>query len=381
MVENRSLYESVGKTLKKLLLIDPYYGLFMMSLDKQETTRVPTLAVGLNGVNVVLYINPDFWFGMNMDERLGVCKHEMLHLCFMHLVSSEKYANHKVDNIATDAEINQYIRPEFLPKGGITLELIEKEFGVKLDPKKGRDHYYKELIQKVPKDFDLGSAEHFWEIFDKLSDAEKQIVQNQIQYLIERTSEELEKTRVGSTPGEIAGLIKLHKQTPKFDWKKYIRQWAGNSQEVYTKATRFKPNPYFPGTPSVKLQLKQNILWAIDTSGSVSDSELHECMAEMHNLWKFGHTITILCVDSKIYDPYVYKGQTDIKIHGRGGTTFTPTIEYFNSHPEYNAMIYFTDGEAELPPNTIKPMLWVISSRGTRKFIENHNGKILKIEA
>ena len=155
MVENRNLYESVGKTLKKLLLIDPYYGLFMMSLDKQETTRVPTLAVGLNGVNVVLYINPDFWFGMNTDERLGVCKHEMLHLCFMHLVSSEKYTNHKVDNIATDAEINQYIRPEFLPKGGITLELIEKEFGVKLDPKKGRDHYYKELIQKVPKDLIL----------------------------------------------------------------------------------------------------------------------------------------------------------------------------------------------------------------------------------
>ena len=43
-------------------------------------------------------------------------------------------------------------------------------------------------------------------------------------------------------------------------------------------------------------------------------------------------------------------------------------------------MIYFTDGEAELPPNAIRPMLWVVSSRGTTSAIQNHNGKILKIQ-
>ena len=375
-----SLHEDVGRILRKLLILDPYYAMFMIALDKQETEKVPTLAVGLSGINTVLYINPKFWFGMTQEQKYGVCKHEMLHLCFMHLVSMDRYPNHKVDNIATDAEINQYINPKYLPGGCITIESVKAHFGIDLAPKQGRDVYYKQLISVIPPDLDLGDAEHFWEEFDKLSEADKAVVGNQIGWLMEHTAAECEKMKAGSTPGEIAGMIKLRKEPARFDWKKFIRLWVGNSHEIYTKQSRFKPNPYFPGTPSSKIKLKQNILWAIDTSGSVSDEELGECMSEMHNLWKFGHTVTILCVDTKIYDPYVYQGQTDIKVHGRGGTTFTPTIQYFNEHPEYSCMIYFTDGEAELPPNSIRPMLWVISSRGTDKYINEHNGKILKIE-
>jgi predicted metal-dependent peptidase len=87
-----------------------------------------------------------------------------------------------------------------------------------------------------------------------------------------------------------------------------------------------------------------------------------------------------LCADTTIYEPYIYKGQTEIKIHGRGGTYFTPVLEYFNTHPEYSCMIYFTDGYAELPPNANRPMLWVVSSNGGIEAIKNHNGKILKIE-
>jgi predicted metal-dependent peptidase len=375
-----SLYDDIGRTLRKLLMIDPYYALFMVSLDKQETDRVPTLAVGLNGINVVLSINPKFWFGMSQEEKYGVCKHEMLHLCFMHLVNATNYQDHKRDNIATDAEINQYIDSKYLPKGCVSLEWIKSEFGVTLAEKQGRDVYYKALEGKIPESTDLGTAEHFWEQFDQLSDADKAVVQNQIDHMMTSIAEEMEKSKPGSVPGEIAAMIKAKKMPPRFDWKKYIRMWIGNSNEVEVRQTRFKPNPYFQGNPSTKIRFKKNLLIAIDTSGSVSNSELEEFMSEIHNLWKFGHTITILCVDTKIYDPYIYKGQDEIKIHGRGGTYFTPTLEYFNNHPEYSAMIYFTDGEAELPPNAIRPMLWVVSSRGTTSAIQNHNGKILKIQ-
>jgi len=375
-----TLYDSVGYALKKLLFEDPYYAIFMTSLDKQETTRVPTLAVGLNGVNVTLLINKDFWFGLTPQERLGVCKHEILHLVFMHLTTSERYPLHTLDNIATDLEINQYIKPEWLPKGGLTLSWAKETFGVNLEPKRGRDYYYKELLNTIPQDFNLGSAEHFWEAFDKLSEAEKYVVQNQINSIMNTASDTMEAMQPGSTPGEIKALIKLHKIPPRFDWKKYLRLWVGNSKTPQIKQTRFKPNPYFTENPMVKVKHKQNILCAIDTSGSVSDGELGEFMSEIYNLWKSGNTITILCVDTKIYDPYEYRGQSEIKIHGRGGTYFTPTLDYFNSKKEYDCMIYFTDGEAELPPKAIKPMLWVISSKGKTEYIKEHNGKILCID-
>lgn len=376
-----TLHEDLGRCLRRLLVTDTYYAMFMLGLDKQETERVPTLAVGLNGINVVLYINPKFWFSLNQEEKFGVCKHEMMHLCFMHLVTLGSYPDHKRDNIATDLEINQYIDRKCLPKGGITLEKIKQELGLTLPEKQGRDFYYRALEGKCGDDFDLQQNEHFWEIFDQLSEAEQKVIQNQIEYRMTEIAEEMEKTSPGSVPGEIKTIIKAIKRPSQFDWRKFLRQWTGNSHEVEIKQTRFKPNPYFPANPSCKIKLKQNILVAIDTSASVSTKELEEFMSELHNLWKFGHTITILCVDTKIYDPYVYKGQMDVQISGRGGTYFSPTLEYFNAHSEYNCMIYFTDGEAELPPNANKPMLWVISSRGTGKYIKEHNGKILKIQA
>lgn len=374
-----TLYEDVGKTLKKLQLMDPYYALFMMGLEKQETKRVPTMAVGLKGINTILYINPDFWFGMTKDERYGVCKHEMLHLCFMHLLQLGQYPNQKLHNIATDAEINQYIDPRYLPKDHINIEQLSEEFNITLDQKAGSDYYYKKLKDKIPEDFDLGDAEHFWEEFEKLTEAEQAVVENQITYLMEATAEEIAKGR-GTVPGEISGLIAMRKKPPKFDWKKHMRQWVGNSSEVYTKPSRFKVNAFFPGTPASKIKLKQNILFAIDTSGSVSEAELEECMSELFHIWKLGHTVTILCADTQLYEPYIYQGQNDVKIHGRGGTYFSPVLEYFNSNPQYSCMIYFTDGGAELPPNANRPMLWVISSQGDDRAIKEHNGKKLIIQ-
>ena len=182
------LYGDVGRTLKKLLMIDPYYAMFMMSLDKQATKKVPTLAVGLQGINATLYINPDFWFGMTQDQRFGVCKHEMLHLCFMHLTAMDRYADKKLFNIATDAEINQYIDPKFLPEGCITLEGLEAQFGVQLEEKKGKDYYYKMLQNKVPPDHDLGDAEHFWEAYEGLSDADKAVIDNQMNSRMEQVA-------------------------------------------------------------------------------------------------------------------------------------------------------------------------------------------------
>jgi len=374
-----TLYEDVGQCLKRLLLLDPYYALFMISLDKQETTSVPTLAVATNGVDIKLLINPNFWFKLSPEEKFGVCIHEVLHLCYMHLFTAEAYPNSKLDNIACDAEINQYIPTKYLPEGGITLKALEDQYRITLAEKMGRDHYYKELRDKIPEDHDLGNNEHFWDAFEQLSEADKQVIMNQVGALMEQTADAVSKSQ-GTVPGNIAGLIQLRKIPARFDWRSHMRRWAGNSNEVYLKPSRFKPNPYFPGTPMNKIKLKKHILCAIDTSGSVSTEELHEFMSEIHNLWKFGHSVTILCADTTLYPAYVYKGESTIKIHGRGGTFFTPILEYFNEKPEYGALVYFTDGYAELPPNAVRPMLWVISSNGSPNAIQSHNGKKLIIE-
>ena len=48
------------KALKKLIFKDPFYGLFLLNLDKQYTDKLDaTLAVARNGINTVLLINKE----------------------------------------------------------------------------------------------------------------------------------------------------------------------------------------------------------------------------------------------------------------------------------------------------------------------------------
>jgi len=60
------------------------------------------------------------------------------------------------------------------------------------------------------------------------------------------------------------------------------------------------------------------------------------------------------------------KAKNEVKIAGRGGTNFQPAVDYYCSHKEYDGLIVFTDGYAEIPTfNTRRPIdvLWVLPSR------------------
>ena len=65
------------KALKKLIYKDPFYGLFLLSLDKQYSEEVPTAAVARNGINCRLLINKDYWNTLDDEEQLFVLRHEV----------------------------------------------------------------------------------------------------------------------------------------------------------------------------------------------------------------------------------------------------------------------------------------------------------------
>jgi len=78
---------SLSKAAKDLMLKEPYYGFFLIMLNKMWSTRIPTAGVSKNGINYQLIINDNFWEGMNDLQRLGILKHELLHIAFGHLNS------------------------------------------------------------------------------------------------------------------------------------------------------------------------------------------------------------------------------------------------------------------------------------------------------
>ncbi len=137
--------QSLSKTGKELMLKEPYYGFFLIMLNKLwDSKRVPTAGVSKNGINYQLTINPEFWESLSEDHRYGLLKHELLHIAFGHLTTFFKFTNKKLANVAMDCEINQYISKQYLPEGGID---IDNYTDIQLDRKAGARYYYDKLKQ------------------------------------------------------------------------------------------------------------------------------------------------------------------------------------------------------------------------------------------
>ncbi len=379
-------HESLARTSKELMLKEPFYGLLLLSLNKKWDKRVPTAGVSKNGVNFQLTINEDFWNSLSDNHKRGLLKHELLHIGFFHIQCHDEFSNKKVANIAMDIEINQFIDAEDLPEGGCTLESFAE---YNLPPKAGCREYYKLLMQAKEQEEQSGSGGKIsdmtsmddgeqhgsgtmvpdhgtWKDFEDLSEAEKKLLESQTAHILKEIADSIEKSR-GTIPGEFKGIIERlrHVEPPKFDWRSYVRRFAGGAKEVFTKKLRRKDNKRFEENPGLKIKNKRHLLVAIDTSGSVSDKEVKEFLNEIHHIHKTGSEVTILQCDTTIRSIEKYKPNEDITLHGRGGTDFDPVLEYYNENQrKYTCLFYLTDGECSTDVKPRGKMLWVISTRG-----------------
>ena len=380
--------ESLAKASKELMLKEPFYGLFLIGLNKIWSKRVPTAGVSKHNINFQLAINEEFWESLSPEHHIGLLKHELLHIAFFHLTIHDDFADKKLANIAMDLEINQYIDKMYLPDGGCFID-NEMFAPMNLPTKAGCRVYYDLLQQELDKgdgtsDFEKmmkameqgqptygdGKAvpDHStWEEFENLSDAEKKLIQKQVEHQLKDVAEQIEKSR-GNIPGEMKGLLDSlnSKEPPKFDWKAYLRRFTGGSQKVFTKKLRRKFNKRFEDNPGLKIKHRKHILVAVDTSGSVSDVEVQEFFHEIGHINKTGAEITVVQCDTHIRHIGPYKAGDKIEIHGRGGTYFDPVLELYNeSQDKYTCLIYLTDGECDCSVKPRGKMLWVISTRGS----------------
>ena len=369
-----NIQDQVARTTKSLIFTEPFYGLFLIGINKQYSERIPTAGVSKQGIGIQLTINPEFYNGLSEDHRFGLIKHELLHIAFGHLLLRDLYSNHKLFNIAADLEINQYILESKLPEGGLLLSSFPE---LNLPTKAGTKEYYK-LLEQAQQDGSSPSLDNLmdemngesqychgtWNEFDDLSEADKKLVQKQVDHQLKEATQETLKKQ-GSVPGELAELIHklMHVEPAKFNWKAYLRRFVGNSSIVYTRKMRRKYNKRYSENPGLKIKFKNHILVGVDTSGSVNTEELKEFFSELAHMHKTGHKITVAQCDTQLKSVKEFNPKKDWEIHGRGGTSFQPVIDHYNEKKGvYTALIYLTDGEAYSPDDCPKNTLWVHSS-------------------
>ncbi len=349
----QNLILDINRISKKLMISDLFYGLFLSTIEKKESDKIPLAAVSLNRntMDFCLLINPVEWFKFSDEVKYSVLKHETLHLTLFHLINQDRFPDHKRANIGMDLEINYIIGKDKLPSWGCFIEDFEQKYP-KLDWKRnaGAKHYYDELgkLSEEEKE-ELGideKAQHQWVIVDgegnptgeELTDAMKDAIRVQVEHTIEGIAEEMIKSQ-GHVPAEIDQLIKgFIKPKPVFNYLKYIRNFVGNSTKYTIGNTKLRENQRFPDAPKVILKPVSRMLVLIDQSGSVSEHELFQFLNEIAHLSK-KTDIAIHAFDTGVYKETKYRrGSNEFKRTACGGTSFTAAVDFYNKE-RYNSCI------------------------------------------
>jgi predicted metal-dependent peptidase len=185
-----------------------------------------------------------------------------------------------------------------------------------------------------------------------------------------RAREHRQQHSPGTKPGDWERMADegLHPTVP---WQHRLRQcalaWGYDTISWNRPNPKYRPHGlHFPRHRGYQLP---NILFAFDTSGSVSDRFLGCMVAELNSLLALARSsvVRVVCCDAdvKIVGDFHASRRLDPARHtlrGGGGTDFRPVFEYARREKRFRCLIYFTDSFGiypETPPPGLDT-LWLV---------------------
>ena len=433
--------------LCKLFLIserDSYYGYFLMNMQFSVNFGANSIAgIKLNTFPPVFESNPLLLCKFKLKEILYVICHEIDHIVLNHPAEMVK-ANPSKDeqtfyefNLAADASVNDRIDHEIKAEnraflahtdGVITSKVLAKMYEIKhLLSMENYAYYFGMISGKKQKNAENAPGngqdsmmqqqnrqdgteqgdssvsgqqsedgdeivtaancgeltDHNWEAGDDAEDAQA-VVREFVNAAVDMMNEESR----GLMPTHFMSQVELINKPTVLSWqailKKYIGTISANKRKTRMRLNRRQPERFdLSGRVDNKV-LK--IAVAIDTSGSVDDHMIAQIFNEIFAiLAKRKHEITVIECDAQIQRVYRAKnaGEIQKKVAGRGGTMFTPAIEYINNDKYFRdaLLIYFTDGfgEREIPKPKTYRNLWVVFDDERHLSVKEPYGVVLKL--
>lgn len=400
--------------IMKLFLIserDSYYGYFLMNLTYDVDFFSRSIAgILLDRFPPVFHTNPLLLGKFTLQEILFIVCHEIDHIVLNHPAEMVK-SNPERDpdtferfNLAADASVNDRIlkeirdeRRSFLsaPEGHISSAVLKKMFKLRSVRPLESYLYYFQLIQNKPLPertqqpqrmlLAVGNAgegenesdesiitagtcgkptDHEWNTSEDAEEATAAVRE-----LVNAAASLMNDEVRGQMSASFWQQVQILNKPPQLCWqailKKYVGTIATGKRKTRTRLNRRQPERFDLSGQQDEKVLK--IVVAIDTSGSVSDRDVTFILNEIVAIIaERKHSLTVIECDSEVQRVYSVKTQADIKknVVRRGGTAFTPVIEYINNDRYFRdaLLIYFTDGygEREIPRPKTYRNLWVI---------------------
>jgi len=317
-----------------------------------------------------------------LEQRLGILKHEMLHILNGHIARKED-RDHILFNYATDCAINQFIDRHHLPDKCIFPDNLLPTGTV---PEKLTAEQYYELIyqqaKKSPKSLGgKGSSSNKGkgELLDDHSKWDESVGDEELRKdltkdMIEKAGNATAKSR-GNTPSAFSDWLELNTIKREVDWRQVLRNIVGNKR-INTRRTIQRQDRRLPNFEWIKGRTKDrqfDLLVIADVSGSVDDEAFLRTMSEVQQICRLYNTpVNLIQVDTEPSSPEKLTAQTrKLERKACGGTFLSPALQMAAEHRlNYDAIIVTTDGElserdVEAFLNTNKRVIWLIEKTGT----------------
>lgn len=341
----------ISRGITRLLINYPFWGSLALGTSFIKDENIKTMAT--NGKWIKW--NPAFVDGMTEAETMGVVVHELCHIVLKHMIRRGNREPKKW-NVATDYAINLIVIDEgfSLPSGGLFDRkhqnlMAEKIFDIIEDPE----------------------SEPEWGLVEDtdLSEDEKAEMEVDIDQRV--TTAANHAKNIGKLPAFVDGILK-DMEAAQVDWRDKMRRFfMGDQPDDYTFRRPERKAFYQMGiiAPSIDRRGAGHIVVGIDTSGSVSDQELHHFLGEINSISTEVKpmSVTVIYCDMNINNVSVYEAGdeiTEMHYKSRGGTRVMPVFDYIEQNGlPVDHMVYLTDLEIfDFPDRVPYPLLWVSSA-------------------
>lgn len=360
-----------------------------------------------------IIFNLDFYDTLSDKQFLFLVSHEISHFIFEH----NGRMGDKIPfvwNCATDYAINlmlkyQFEKPEFLLKD----ILLDHKYD-----EKNAEYIYQDLMKDAPKEsnfprfiFDLTGSDGEGEgegegdgdgdgdgdevlirdrrvpLPKKDGKTKEQYSQEMKDYIRSAVCEAYACAKnQGCMPAGMERVIVGHLK-PKVDWLQALRQKLrfGCSRKSSRDITWTQPNRRFLTAnyifPTNVGPDQPKIAFAIDTSGSMSQKDLQQAIAELEEIRKrFNAKVYFLDCDAGVYESrWIDPFEPLPKLQGGGGTNFAPVFEHLiENHISPDYCVFFTDGYGNFgsDPTNKFSVLWVL----TNMDVEPPFGDVVRVD-
>ena len=198
-------------------------------------------------------------------------------------------------------------------------------------------------------------------------------------------------------------LDDLYKTTK--DWKKELKKIVGQSispddkRQAYANKNILISQDRIARTDKDKYDCMDYMVVAIDTSGSMTEEYLHQCLCEIYAiaLAKKPLKLVILQFDTRIADIQEFTNLNDLKkkmhkyeLKGGGGTECKPVFDLLLKDPKFKRrpaelLMIFTDGYLTTYPRnvrTMKNLIWVVIDNNSFEPVKKDaHTKVIRIKS